>query len=195
MLKDLGADYELVLVDRRSQSQKSDEYMRLNPTGRIPTLVADGNAIFESGAIALYLSEKHPDSGLIPPLASTNRALCYQWLFYLTSTLQPEMMVYFYPEKHTDKAGDCSAVVSAQESRIAQMFSILESQLGNNTYLLGNAMTVCDYFLFMLCHWGSELKRPPLSFPNLARYLKALALKDSFKQVCATEGTSLEIYH
>ena len=194
ILKDLGANFELVFVDRKSESQKSEEYIRLNPTGRIPTLVDDGNAIFESGAIALYLSEKHSESKLIPPLGSPDRALCYQWMFYLTSTLQPEMMVYFYPEKHTDNSDNYSNIVSAQEFRITQMFSILDSQLGSKTYLIGNTMTVCDYFLFTLCHWGSKLKRPPLSFPNLARYLKALVLRDSFKEVCAAEGTSLEIY-
>jgi glutathione S-transferase len=194
MLKELGVNFELVFVDRKSQSQKSEDYLRINPTGRIPTLVDGGQAIFESGAIALYLSEKHPEGKLIPPLDTPERALCYQWLFYLTSTLQPELMVYFYPEKHTNNVGNYPGIVIAQEHRITQMFSVLDDQIGGNNYLVGNTITICDYFLFMLCHWGSEFKRPPLDFPNLGRCLKGLASRDSFQEVCATEGTSLEIY-
>lgn len=194
ILKELGVDFELIFVDRKSQSQKTEDYLRLNPTGRIPTLVDGNQAIFESGAIALYLSEKHPEVKLIPSLDTPERALCYQWLFYLTSTLQPELMVYFYPEKHTDNTGYCSSIVAAQEDRITQMFSILDDQIGSNTYLIGNTITICDYFLFMLCHWGSEFKRPPLDFSNLARCLKGLASRVSFQEVCTAEGTSLEIY-
>ncbi|MGI3027300.1 glutathione S-transferase N-terminal domain-containing protein, partial [Vibrio cholerae] len=56
--------YELVLVDKRTQSQKSPEYLKLNPAGRIPTLVDKGLAIFESPAICIHLCEQHPEHGL-----------------------------------------------------------------------------------------------------------------------------------
>ena len=66
VLEEMGVDFELVLVDRKSKAQKSSAYMALNPTGRIPTLV-DGNlVIFESPAICLHLCEKNTESKLIP---------------------------------------------------------------------------------------------------------------------------------
>ena len=55
VLEEMGIDYQLQLVDRKSNAHKSDEYLALNPTGRIPTLVDDGEAIFESAAICLHL--------------------------------------------------------------------------------------------------------------------------------------------
>ncbi|MGI5310016.1 glutathione S-transferase family protein [Rheinheimera sp. WS51] len=194
ILKDLGVEYKLEFVDRKSQSQKSKEYLRLNPTGRIPTLLDNGQAIFESGAIALYLAEKHPEHQLLPPLGTTERASCLQWLFYLTSTLQPELMVYFYPEKHTTNATLCQSIVTAQENRIISMYGILNDQLGERDYLIGSSISICDYFLFMLCHWGSEFKFAPMKFPNLARCLKRLAHTETFQEVCATEGASLAVY-
>jgi len=194
ILKELGVEFELELVDRKVRAQKSKEYLRLNPTGRIPILVDNGQVISESAAIALYLGEKHPEGQLLPPSNSVERVLCYQWLFYLTSTLQPALMVYFYPNKHTSNASCSPSIVEAQENRITQMFNILDEKIGNRNYLVGNTITICDYFLFMLCHWGSEFKKSPLTFPNLARCLKGLASKTTFQKVCATEGTSLEMY-
>lgn len=194
MLEELGVDFELVLVDRKTQSQKSESYLSLNPTGRIPTLVHGERVVFESGAIALYLSEMHPEAMLIPRLGTPERALCYQWLFYLTSTIQPELMVYFYPEKHTDSTDNLVSIVAAQEERITHMFSIVDKQIGLNRFMVGDSITLCDYFLFMLCHWASGFKCPPLGFPNLGRYLKGMAARDSFRKVCDKEGTSLDIY-
>ncbi len=184
--------------------------MQLNPTGRIPTLIDGTQVIFESAAIALHLCEKHPEGQLLPEQTNAERALCYQWLFYLSSTLQPELMLYFYPEKHIQHSeqtanisGSTSANVAAniganikakQEQRVTDMFCLLDKQLKNNTYLLGKTFSVCDPFLFMLCHWASEFSCPPLAFPELSRYLKNLAKRKAFQDVCARETTSLQLY-
>ncbi len=60
VLEEMGADYELMLVDRTVNAQKSKEYLKLNPNGRIPTLV-DGNLVlFEAAAIVLHLLDQNP---------------------------------------------------------------------------------------------------------------------------------------
>ena len=58
VLEALGVDYELRLVDRKSNAHKTSDYLRLNPTGRIPTLVHNDLVLFESSAICLYLCEQ-----------------------------------------------------------------------------------------------------------------------------------------
>ncbi|WP_419465208.1 glutathione S-transferase family protein [Aeromonas caviae] len=67
MLHHLDADYELLLVDKKSNSQKSLDYLKINPAGRIPTLVIDEQPIFESSAICMHMCELHPESNLMPP--------------------------------------------------------------------------------------------------------------------------------
>jgi glutathione S-transferase len=74
VLEELNADFELIMVDRKNKEQKSAGYLALNPTGRIPTLIDDGFAIFESPAICLHLAEAHPSSNLIPPIGDKKRA-------------------------------------------------------------------------------------------------------------------------
>ena len=73
-LEELGVDFELVLVDRTSEQQKSSEYLNLNPTGRIPTLVDGDLVIYESAAICLHLCDKHPQANLVPANGDPARA-------------------------------------------------------------------------------------------------------------------------
>ncbi|AMC34420.1 glutathione S-transferase family protein [Janthinobacterium sp. B9-8] len=194
LLEEMGVDYERVLVDRKSKAQKSAEYMRLNPAGRIPTLVHNDVVVFESAAICLYLCEQNPRAGLIPDVTDPLRAKFYQWLFYLNASLQPELMFYFYPAEHTTAQNSIAAIAEAQERRITEMFSLLNTELEGKTFLIGEHITVCDYYLFMLSHWASDFKTPPLSFSNLGPYLCQLAKRQALINVCEVEGTSLEMY-
>ncbi|KZN41528.1 glutathione S-transferase [Pseudoalteromonas luteoviolacea CPMOR-2] len=194
ILEELEVDFELVKVDRKSNAQKSKEYLALNPAGRIPTLVDNGQPIFESPAICIHLSETNPSSNLIPEIGSPDRALFFQWLMYLTNTIQAELMVYFYPEKHTTDSKGAACIIQAQEERITEMFGLLDKELEGKDYLVGDSLSACDFFLFMLAVWADELKRPPLSFKNLSGYLKKLAKRDSVVRVCKKEGLSLADY-
>ncbi|GAB7221603.1 hypothetical protein VoSk93_08150 [Vibrio owensii] len=63
LLQHVKADFELLLVDKKARFHKKKDYLRLNPAGRIPTLIVDGQAVFESVAICIHICELHPDSG------------------------------------------------------------------------------------------------------------------------------------
>ena len=194
ILKELNVDFELIIVDRKSNAQRSPNYLALNPAGRIPTLVDDGLAIFESPAICIHLAENHPSSNLIPKVGEKNRALFFQWLMYLTNTVQAELMVCFYPQKHTTNVKTVDNIIEAQEVRITEMFNLLDRELENKDFLVGNSISVCDYFLFMLAVWADEFKKPPLGFSNLSRYLRKLAKRDAIINVCKKENLSLSDY-
>ena len=194
VLEALGVDFELIKVDRNTMAQKSNDYLALNPTGRIPTLVSEELVIFESPAICIHLAENHPAAKLIPPIGEPNRAKFFQWLMYLTNTVQTELMVYFYPQKHTTDALSVAGIVEAQEVRITEMFELLDNVLKTSDYLIGDSITVCDYFLFMLAIWADELKKPPLAFKSLAKYLCRLAKQQAIINVCQKEKLSLAAY-
>ena len=66
LLEEAGCDFELVLVDRKLERQKSVEYLRLNPNGRIPVLVSGELVLFESAAICLYIADLFPEARLVP---------------------------------------------------------------------------------------------------------------------------------
>jgi glutathione S-transferase len=193
VLEALGIKHELVLVDREASYQKSPEYLALNPSGRIPVLVAGDAVIFESAAICIYLCEKNPGIDLIPVNVET-RATFFQWLMYLTNTLQPELMMYFYPERHAEDSAATSQIKRLQDRRIVEILSLLDGQLQKQPFLLGHTLSLCDYFLFMLCVWSDALSVTPLMFKNLNRYLKNMAALPEIAYVCRQENLNLDAY-
>ena len=74
------------------------------------------------------------------------------------------------------------------------MFKLLDHELENKDFLIGETISVCDYFLFMLTVWADEFKSPPLSFYNLSKYLRKLAQRDAIINVCKKENLSLADY-
>jgi glutathione S-transferase len=75
----LDVEFELVLVDRKSDAQKSADYLALNPAGRIPTLVDGDLVVFESAAICMHLCEQNPQANLISEIGHPDRPLFHQW--------------------------------------------------------------------------------------------------------------------
>jgi len=191
VLEDMGVDFELILVDRDNNQQKSLEYLALNPAGRIPTLVHHDLVLFESSAICMYLCDQNPESSLIPSIGSHDRALFYQWLMYLNNTVQTEILMYVYPDRHTVDKSFSSSIKQAQESRLMDMFDLLDDALSGKSYLVGHNTTVCDYFLLMVSIWGRNLPRTPLALPNMGPYLRSLAEQDVVRRVFEKEGIGL----
>lgn len=191
LLAHMQLDYELLLVDKKTNSQKSAAYLKLNPAGRIPTLVVDNQALFESSAICIHLCETHPEHHLIPAIGDPLRPLFFQWLAYMNNTLQAELMVYYYAHRHTDDARYIPNIKAAQEIAIAQSLSVINDQLSANQYLLGEQLSACDYFLFMLCEWSLPITDNPLSFKHLAAYLTRLSALANIQKVCDIEQIDL----
>lgn len=194
VLEEMQAEFELVLVDRAVQAHKSSDYLALNPTGKIPTLVDGEQVILETAAICLYLCDQNPGTTLIPAVNDPDRGQFYQWLMYLTNTMQAEMIVYFYPERYTTKPAMAGSIKAKHESRLTDMFELLDKELANKRFLVGQQVTVCDYYLFMMSIWADEFAKPPLSWPHLSRYLRELSQRPAVQRVCAKEGINLSEY-
>src|SRR5690348_12962936 len=94
-LLEIGAPYRLERVDVDRDAQRSREYLRLNPQGRVPTLVVDGKPYFESAALLMILAERHPEAKLAPPLGSEARVAWYQWIVFFANTVAPAFRLWF----------------------------------------------------------------------------------------------------
>lgn len=191
VLHHVNANYELLLVDRHNNVQKSADYLRLNPAGRIPTLIVDGQAIFESAAICIHLCELHPSAQLMPVVGDPLRPLFFQWIMFLTNTLQAELMVRYYPHRHTNSEESVPSVVAAQDERIAEALAVIDQQLSKTQYLVGDSLSACDYFLFMLAEWSLVVPQNPMTFSNLSNYLDRLSRLPTIEAVCSIENIDL----
>jgi glutathione S-transferase len=196
VLEEIGAPYELVLVDRNKNAHKSAEYLKLNPTGRIPVLVDGDLVLFEAAAICLHLADRHPEAALAPALGSVERAECYKWLMYLTNTLQAELITYYYPERLSDDPAAAAQVKAHAENRMGGMLDIVEAALAahGGPYLLGERYSVVDPYLFMLSRWTRYLANPARSRRHLGRYLENMVTRPAVQRAFAGEGLAAPFY-
>ena len=115
VLEAIGIKYDLVFVDRAKDAQKSAEYLKINPSGRIPTLVDGSLIVSEAAAIVLHLVDQHADAGLAPQVGTPERAEFYQWLTFMTNSLQEELMIWQYPDRLAGSNVSAAAVVRRGE--------------------------------------------------------------------------------
>lgn len=201
VLEELGAKFELVLVDRDRDAQRSPDYLKLNPTGRIPTLVdtgADGSGdlvVCETAAIITYLVDAHPEAQLAPAVGTAERAHFYQWMFHLSNTVQAQAHLFFYPEQHVSAASpDFPAAKDALFTKAQEdwgaMFGVVDRHLEGRAYLLGHAVSAADLYLAMLTRWGRNMKTPTRTMPNLRRHAESIFARSAVVRALTTEGIS-----
>jgi glutathione S-transferase len=189
ILEEIGAPFELRLVDRKAKGQKDLEYMKLNPMGRIPTLVDGDLVLFESAAICLHLADKHPGAGLVPELATAERAQLYKWLMFLTNTVQPDFMTFYYPEQYTTDTSAIVSVKAAAEGRLDSSYAVINEALGQcGPYLLGDNISVADFYLLMVAHWDPTRRNSPKDLPNIRRCIDLVSERPAVQRAAATEG-------
>jgi GST-like protein len=145
-LEELEMPYEVQIVNLLQGDQKKPEYVRLNPNGRIPTIVdhdADDFVVFESGAILLYLAEK---AGRLLPTDRRGRSKVTQWLMFQMGGIGPMMgqaNVFFryFPEK-------IQPAIDRYQNECRRLFEVLDARLGESAWLAD------DYSVADIANWS-----------------------------------------
>ena len=188
VLEEIGAPYELRLVDRDKGAHKASDYLRLNPNGLIPAFVDGDMVLFESAAICLHLADRHPEAQLVPAVGTDARAHLYKWLVHLTNTVQAELITYFYGDRLVDDAAGAAQVKAHAEARVAAMFDRIEAALAQNgPHLLGDTFSVADLYLLMLARWTRNMQRPARTLPAVRALLDGTLARPAVARVFAKE--------
>lgn len=187
LLRELGVAHELVLTSTEAGDHRRPEYLRLNPHARVPTLASGDTVIYEATAIGLYLCERHPEGGFAPPIESPFRGDFLKWMVYLTSTIQPELMLYFYPERYVPEAG-AAALKATVVDRVAGMFALVDAHLAEQPYLLGDRISAADLYLFVLARWTRNMTRKARDLPHLGALLARVMARPRVQEAYAIEG-------
>lgn len=187
-LEELGVPFQLLLVDRSRNAQRSAAYLQLNPNGLIPVLVDGDAVVYETPAILLHLADTHPHNALMPALGTPARADAYKWLVWLSNTVQTTLVQYFYAERYVPAEG-VADFRARTEARLAPMLDQIEVQLqtSGGPWLLGNSYTAVDCMAFVLCCWTRNLSRPANSLPAIAAYLQRMRQRPAVQRAVATE--------
>jgi glutathione S-transferase len=179
-LKELDIDFEFVPVNMLRGEHKHPDFLRINPTGKVPVLVDGDVVIPESAAIILYLADKYREKGLMPEDLKA-RAQVYRWaLFAVTELEQPLWRITrhtsIYPEEKR-----LPADIALAKEEFLSMAAVLDAHLDGRRFIVGENITVADCVTAYLIDLADELKLLG-DFPRLRAYLKKMYARPSAPQ-------------
>ncbi len=186
MLEELGLEHDLRWITIHiPMEQKDPAFLKANPNGRVPTLLTPEGPIYETGAILVYLAERHPEAGLMPAIGDPRRRHYWQWHFYLVSTFQPEELILedasvYLPGDETGQAH----LKQVSVERMRGIWRVLDDAVADGPYLLGELYTTCDISFAMQALWPSS--HPPEglgAYPNAVRCLRTVLQRPAVQRV------------
>ena len=190
LLIELGVEHRLEKVDLAAGQQRQADYLKLNPSGVVPTLIVDGAPMYECAALLLMLAERHPEAGFAPPPGSRERQIYLQWMLHLANTLQPAFRLWFYPAEAAGTEHAEAAQTKARE-RIEAAFDRLSAELqATGPYVCGDAISAVDFLATMLMRWSRNMPKPATEWPVLAAYAARMKARPSFRTLYESEGLS-----
>ncbi len=190
MLIELGVEFRTERLDLTAGDQRSPDYLRVNPAGRVPALLIDGEVYTESAALLMLLAERHPAAGLAPSLDDPRRARWLELMIYLTNTLSSAMRDWFYAEKDGAPA-DADGIRRLARKRIESVWDRLNGLLADGRrYLLGEQMTTADLLATMLMRWSRNMPRPATSWDHIKPYVTRMRARPAFLELSRREALS-----
>jgi len=175
---ELGIPHEHIAVEMKDL--KNPDYLKVNPNGKVPTLVDGEFKLFESMAINLYLAAKHGKDGFMPA-SLEDQALCNQWSFWGMTELEKPLLTILIdmfmtaPDKRKPEA-----VADAQKA-MPKPLAVLNGALEGRDYLLGSTFTVADLNLASIMSWAKPIKVDFSPFPNVNAWLDRCLSRPSYK--------------
>jgi glutathione S-transferase len=169
-LLELGLEYKSI---EGLEILHSDALIKINPMGKVPAVVINGEPLFEAAAICTYLADLAPEKALIASSGTRERALHLQWVSFALT----EMEAYLWSNAR-------NTFVLPEEQRVTALFvqnkkafrhaaKVLDKALENTDYLVGNRFSVTDILVGFTVNWGDGAGLLDET-PNLQSYLERL---------------------
>lgn len=187
LMEELGLDYQVQSYRLDDGSTRRPEFLALSPAGRVPALEIDGKAIFESGAILQYLSERHPEAGLAPAPRGAERARFLEWLHFseTQAALLEQLNIQHIFLRPVEARSPVLMKLLAR--RLAVTMRAMEQVLAGQDTLLASGFSLADMAygfnipaVFRFVRAGD--------FPALTAYAARMAARPAWQRAQARDG-------
>lgn len=168
MVEECGVDYEHVPTTFTVEA-KTPEFKKINPNGRIPTIDDDGNVIWESMAINLYLAKKY--GGDLGPRDLTEESQMLKWSFWVMTEVEKPLLNAMFSAVGMMGIEKDVARAKVQFLEISDLLDVLNDALNGNDYLVGNRFTVADLNVAAVLSWSQAGPFDLSTWPNVADWL------------------------
>ena len=179
LLEELGAEYQLQVLNMKTNEQRGPQYLAINPMGKVPALQHGDIIVTEQVAIYLYLADLYPEAGLAPPIGDPLRGPYLRWMVFYGSCFEPAVV---------DRAQKREPATPAMSpyGDYDTMLKTLTDQLAKGPYLLGDRFTAADVLWGTALTWTTMFKLVP-ELPVIKAYIDRLNARPSVARVRAKD--------
>jgi glutathione S-transferase len=187
-LEEAGADYEVAVLSTRDGDQRRAEYLAINPKGRVPALVTDRGVLTENPAILAWIAQAYPDARLAP--------LDDPWAFgqaqafnsYLCATVHVAHAHKHRGYRWTDDKQAQAELTRKVPETMAACFQLIEDEMLMGPYVLGEAFSICDAYLFTLADWLEGDDVDPRQFPKVHEHRERVRVRPAVSKALAQQA-------
>lgn len=163
LLKELGADYHLHVLNMKAGEQRKPEYLAINPMGKVPAVMHGDALITEQVAVFIYLGDLFPEAGLAPKIGDPLRGPYLRWMAFYGSCFEPAII-------DRSQKREPAPPGTSPYGDFDTMFKTLTDQLGKGHYLLGNKFTAVDVLWGTALRWITQYQLVP-ALPVIQAYV------------------------
>lgn len=186
LLEELGAAYEMQVLNRQRDELRGADYLAINPLGKVPAIVHDGAVITEQVAIYLYLADAFPERALAPPIGDPLRGPYLRWVAFYGACFEPALI-----DKH--RGIEPGARAMSPYGTFDDVIDLLDTQLSPGPFILGESFTAADILWGTALGWTMQFKLVP-ERPAFTAYAGRIAGRASARKV-TDEDAALAAMH
>ena len=181
MLEEIGKPYQLIEKSTRADDLQSDEYLRLNPNARIPTLVDGDLVLWESMAINLYLAQKY--EGPMHCARPEVLGLAAQWSFWAMLETEALLLDLLQHRAVLPEFARDASYAERDELLLKKPLGVLNDTLARRNYLVSNTFSVADLNVASILVWGKMARLNLSSHPEVARWFDTCLVRPAYGRV------------
>ncbi len=190
-LEEAGASFDNKLVALAKGEQKTPEYLKINPRGKVPALrLDDGSVLTENTAILAYLGRRFPEKGLLPKDPGAE-ARCISMMAWLSNTVHPAFTHIFRPERFAAEESAYPAVKAAGKKNFWEALQEIDGLVAGKKWMQGDQFTVCDPYALVFYGWGARIEQPVKDLKNYTAWKDRMLERPAVRKVLEREQNIL----
>jgi glutathione S-transferase len=186
-LEEAGAEYSTLRIDFAKDEQRSPEYLAVNPKGRVPAMVTDRGILTETPAMLAFIAQSFPHVKLAPLEDPFAFAQVQAFNSYLCSTVHVAHAHRMRGRRWADDPAAIAEMKRRVPESVGACFDLIEREMLNGPWVMGETYTICDPYLFTLAQWMEGDGVDPKRFPKVADHRRRMAGRPTVRRAIAQE--------
>ena len=184
-LEEAGADYDLAVMSTVAGDQRRSEYLAVNPKGRVPALVTERGTLTEVPAILVYVAQTYPAADLAPLDDPFAFARCQAFNSYLCSTVHVAHAHKHRGYRWADQRSSFEDMTRKVAENEIACFQLIETEMFQGPYVLGETYSICDAYLFTLTGWLEDDGVDARQFPGIWDHHQRVGARPAVRRILA----------